>query len=81
MTTLRKLSWSLLGKGVISAGAYSILTGLAMLAVGFALVSVSRDDPAAGVLGGVFLFAAVWQLQRGIRSEVRRRLPPSDSRS
>ena len=81
MTTLRKLASALLSKGVPSAGAYSTLTGLAMLAVGLALVSVLRDDPAAGAVGVVFLLAAAWQLKRGIRSEFQRRLPPSDGGS
>jgi len=78
MTTLRKLASALLSKGLISAGAYSILTGLAMLVVGLALVSVSRDDPAAAVVGVVLLLGAAWQLKRGIGSELQRRLPPSD---
>jgi len=77
MTTLRKLASALLSKGVISAGWYSILTGLVLLVVGLALASASRDDPAAGVVGVVSFLAGVWQLQRGLRSEFQRRPQPS----
>jgi hypothetical protein len=73
MTTLRKLALALLSKGVLCAGWYSILTGLMLLVVGLALASVSRDDPAAGVVGVVFLLAGAWQLERGLRSEFQRR--------
>ena len=73
MTTLRKLASALLSKGVLSAGWYSILTGLMLLVVGLALASVSRDDPAAGVVGVVFFLAGAWQLERGLRSEFQRR--------
>ena len=77
MTTLRRLVSHLLVKGVISAGWYSILTGLALFVVGWALASVPlRDDLAAGVVGVVALLAGVWQLERGLRSEFQRRPRP-----
>ena len=78
MTTLRTLASALLSKGVLSAGWYSILTGLVLLILGFALASVSGDDPAAGVVGVVSFLAGVWQLQRGLRSEFTRRPRSSD---
>jgi len=73
METLRRLASSLLSKGVISAGWYSILTGLALLVVGSALASVSGDDRAAGVVSVVAFLGGVWQLERGLRSEFQRR--------
>jgi len=81
MTTLRKFASALLSKGVLSAGWYTILTGVVLLVVGLALASVSRDDPAAGVVGVVFFLAAAWQLERGLRSEFQRRPQPSDDES
>ena len=76
MTTLRRLVSALLVKGVISVGRYAILTGLALLVVGWALASVSAVDPAADVVGVVALLAGVWQLERGVRSEFQRRPRP-----
>ena len=81
MTMLRKLASALLSKGVLNAGSYSILTGLAMLLVGLALASVSSDDPAAAVVGVVFFLTGAWQLERGIRSEFQRRTLPSHDQS
>ncbi len=73
MATLRRLASSLLSKGVISAGWYSILTGLALLVVGWALGSASDSDRAAGVVSVVAFLSGVWQLERGLRSEFQRR--------
>jgi hypothetical protein len=81
MTTLRRLLSILLSKGVISAGWYSILTGLVLVIVGLALASGSRDDPAAGVVGLLLFLVGVWQLERGLRSEFQRRPQPSDDES
>jgi VIT1/CCC1 family predicted Fe2+/Mn2+ transporter len=81
MSTLRRLAAALMSKGVLSAGWSSILTGLVLLIVGLALASVSRDDPAAGVVGVVSFLAGAWQLERGLRSEFQRRLRPSDDES
>jgi tetrahydromethanopterin S-methyltransferase subunit C len=81
MTTLRTLAATLLSKGVLSAGWYSILTGLVLLVVGVAAASGSRDDPAAGVVGVIFFLAGAWQLERGLRSEFQRRPRPSDDES
>ena len=74
MTTLRALAAALLSKGVVSPGWYSILTGLALLLLGIGLASISLStDPAAGAVGLVFFLAGLWQLERGLRSEFRRR--------
>jgi ABC-type transport system involved in cytochrome c biogenesis permease component len=81
MTTLRTLALALLSKGVISAGWYSILAGLALLFVGLALASVSGDDAAAGVVGVACLLAGLWQLERGLRSEFQRRPQANDDQS
>jgi hypothetical protein len=81
MTTLRRLVSAMLAKGRLSAGWYSILTGLALILVGLALASVARDDPAAGVVGVVLFLLGVWQLERGLRSEFQRRPRPSDDES
>jgi hypothetical protein len=78
MTTLRKLASALLSRGVLSAGWYSILTGLALIVVGAGLASGSRDELAAGVVGVVLFLAGAWQLERGLRSEFQRRPRPSD---
>ena len=76
MAILRRLLSNLLMKGVISAGWYSILTGLALLVVGRMLASASRYDLAAGVVGVVAFLAGVWQLERGLRAEFQRRPRP-----
>ena len=81
MTTLRTLASALLSKGVISAGWYAILTGLALVFLGVALASLSRDDHAAGVVGVVLFLAGVWQLERGLRAEFQRRPRPGDEES
>lgn len=80
MATLRRLAASLLSKGVISSGWYSILTGLALLVVGWALASSSGDDRAAGVVSVVAFLAGVWQLERGLRSEFQRRPRAGDDK-
>ena len=81
MTTWRKLPSALLSRGVISAGWYAILTGLALLVVGLALASVAGDDTAAGVVGVACFAGAWWQLERGLRSEFQRRPRASDHES
>ena len=78
MTALRTLASAMLSKGVLSAGWYSILTGLVLLILGLALASVSGDDHAAGVVGVVSFLAGGWQLERGLRSELQRRPRSSD---
>ena len=75
MTTLRTLVSALLSKSVLSAGWYSMLTGLVLMIVGLrwrrcltmTLLRVSS--------------AGLWQLERGVRSEFQRRPRPSDDDS
>jgi hypothetical protein len=70
MTTPRTLASALLSKGVVSAGWNSVLTGLVLLYVGWALGSIPLDqDPAAAFVGVVAFLAGAWMLQRGLRSE------------
>ena len=73
MATLRALAFALMSKGVISAGWYSILTGLALLYVAYALGSVADSDPAAPYVAVVLAVAAVWQLECGVRSQCQRK--------
>jgi hypothetical protein len=73
MATLRTVVAALMSKGVISAGWYSILTGLALLYVAYTLASVSDSDPAAPYVAVLFAVAGVWQLWRGVRLEFRRK--------
>ena len=81
MRIVRGLVAALLSKGVLSAGWYSILTGLALVVLALALASVSRDDHAAGVVALASGLAGAWQLERGLRSEFQRRPRPSDDHS
>ena len=64
--------------GVLSAGWYAVLTGLALLYVVYALSSVSRDDAAAPFVAVALAVAGVWQLERGIRAEFQRRPRSTD---
>ena len=73
MTTLRRITAALMSKGVISAGWYSILTGLALLYVAYALSSVADSDPAAPYVAGLLAVLGVWQLGRGVRLEFLRK--------
>jgi hypothetical protein len=77
MTPMRARASRLLSKGVLSAGWYSILTGLTLLILALALASVSSDDHAAGPVALVVFLAAAWQVERGLRSEFQRR-PSAD---
>ena len=81
VAVLRRLVSGLLSRGVISAGSYLILTGLALLVVGWALATAADVDRAAGVVSAVALLGGVWQLERGLRSEFQRRPRPRDDRS
>jgi hypothetical protein len=81
MTTVRGVAAALLSWGVLSAGWYSILTGLALISLGLALASVARDDPMAGVVGVASFLAGAWKLERGLRAEFQRRSRLSDDQS
>ena len=67
--------------GVLSAGWYSILTGLALLYVSYVLGSVSGDDAAAPFVAVAFVVMGAWQLERGVRAEFQRRAKLTDERS
>jgi glycerol uptake facilitator-like aquaporin len=67
--------------GVLSPGWYSVLTGLALLYVAYALGSVS-GDAAAPIVALALAVTGAWQLRRGLRAEFQRRpKPPTDERS
>ena len=71
----------LMSTGVLSAGWYSVLTGLALLFVAYALGSVSQDDAAAPFVAAALAVTGVWQLQRGLRAEFQRRRKSTDEPS
>ena len=71
----------LMSTGVLSAGWYSVLTGLALLFVAYALGSASRDDAAAPFVAVALAVTGVWQLQRGLRTEFQRRRKSTDEPS
>jgi hypothetical protein len=66
--------------GVLSPGWYSILTGAALLVVAWLLGSVS-GDAAAPVVALALGVAGVWQLERGLRTELQRRPRSTDGPS
>ncbi len=72
MGLLRAVASRLLSVGALSAGWYSILTGLAMLYVAYVLGSGWADVAAAWV-AVVFAVTGLWQLERGLRAEFQRR--------
>jgi glucose dehydrogenase len=73
MATLRTVVAALMSKGVISAGWYSILTGLVLLYVAYLLSSAGDTDPAAPYIAVLFAVTGVWQLWRGVRLQVQRK--------
>lgn len=73
MGFVRTTASRLMAFGRLSAGWYSILTGLVLLYVAYLLGSVSWEvDRAAPVVAVALAVAGLWQLQRGLRLEVRR---------
>ena len=73
MALVRQWCATLMSKGVISHGWYSILTGAAMLYVAWGLWSVRGSDTAAPWVAGVLAVNGAWALRRGIRSDSNRR--------
>jgi hypothetical protein len=69
----RTVASTLMSKGVLSAGWSSVLTGLALLFVAYALRSVADDDAAAPFVAVVLALAGIWQLVRGLRAELQQR--------
>ena len=78
MAILRRLFSALMSKGVLSAGWYSILTGVALVYVAYLLYSVADDDPAAPFVAAVLAVAGCWQLERGLRALFQRRPEATD---
>lgn len=67
--------------GVPSAGWYSIVTGVVLLYLAYLLGSVPSDvDRAAPWVAIVLAATGIWQLQRGLRAEFRRRPRSTDAR-
>ncbi len=78
----RRVASRLLSAGSVSAGWYSILTGLALLFVAYALGSVSvSEDAAAPYVAVALSVTGLWQLERGLRAEFQRRRKPTDGPS
>jgi hypothetical protein len=73
-----RIASRLMSTGVLSAGWYSVLTGLALLYVSYLLGSVSEDDAAAMPVALALAVTAIWQLERGLRAELRRRPKAND---
>ena len=69
MATLRTVVAALMSKGVISAGWYSILTGLVLLYVAYLLSSAGDTDPAAPYVAVLLAVTGMWQLGRGVRQQ------------
>jgi hypothetical protein len=68
----------LMARGVLSAGWYSILTGLALLYLAYVLGRIPWDIDRAALLVSVALGATgVWQLTRGLQAEFQRKPKPT----
>ena len=80
MGLARTVASRLMSTGVLSAGWYSVLTGLALLYVSYALGSVSGDT-AAPFVAAALAVTGVWQLERGLRAEFQRRSKSTDGPS
>ena len=80
MGLVRAVAARLMTTGVLSAGMYSVLTGLALLYVAILLSSVSGDK-AAPFVAVTLAVAGVWQLERGLRAEFQRRPQSPDASS
>ena len=72
MSLVRAATSRVMSAGVLSAGWYSVLTGLAMLYLAYVLGSVS-GDAAAPFVAVALAVAGVWQVERGLRAEFQRR--------
>lgn len=66
--------------GVLSAGWYSVLTGLALMYLAYVLGSV-RGDAAAPFVAVALVVTGAWQLERGLRAEFQRRPRSTDDPS
>ena len=76
---MRAAASRLMTIGVMSDGWYAILTGLVLLLLAYLLGSVPWDvDPAATLVAIAFLVLGLWQLTRGLRSELPRQGKSTD---
>ena len=73
VTRIRALLARLLSWGVPSEGWYAVLTGLALLVAARMTGSAADTDPAAPYVTVVLVLAGAWQVERGLRAELRRR--------
>lgn len=72
----------LMAKGLLSAGWYSILTGLVLLCLAYVLGRIPWDfDRAAPFVSVAFAATGLWQLTRGLRAEFQRRPKSTDEPS
>lgn len=79
MGFLRAAASRLISTGLLSAGWYAVLTGLALLYAAFMVGSVPGDDDAAAMFVAVALaVTGVWQLESGLRAEFQRRPKSTD---
>jgi hypothetical protein len=62
----------LMSAGMLSAGWYSVLIGLALLYVSYLLGSVPEDDAAGMPVAIALAVTGVWQLERGLRAAFQR---------
>lgn len=80
--SLRAAASRLLTVGVLSAGWYSILSGLVLLYLAYVLGRVPWDvDQAALFVSVAFAATGLWQLTRGLRAEFQRRPKSTDEPS
>lgn len=82
VTFLSAAASRLMAMGVLSAGSYSMLTGLALLYLAYVLGMTPWDaDRAAAFVSVAFAATGLWQLTRGLRAELQRRPRPTDEHS
>ena len=75
--TVSRFVRRLMSTGLLRAGWYSILTGVALLYISYLLGSASADAAAMPVAVALAV-TGVWQLEQGLRAESRRRLESTD---
>jgi hypothetical protein len=73
MASVRAAVTRLMSVGALSAGWYSLLTGAAMLYLAYLLGTAAGDDPAAPYVAIVLAVTGIWQVERGVRAELRQR--------
>lgn len=78
MASLRTVVSALMSKGVLSAGWNSILTGVVFVFVAYVLGTAAGGDSAAPFVAVVLAVTGGWQVERGLRTEFRRRPKSTD---